>query len=167
MVSRLLDNINTLHVDQIEELGLDAILCTRIMAETLANLYWRAHVDGNDVEFVLAPPREDHSFQSEGRHSTPITSHILGEHVIWILDFDCCKDMPLDETGVEQAVVAFYKNDPFYPRPGHDNIQDQTLWREFKDGFLEASEAMLDQGSLEARLPVLWVDSVEQRAPRG
>ncbi|KAL9104813.1 MAG: hypothetical protein Q9163_000261 [Psora crenata] len=155
-----------LHLDQIEELELDRLLYARIMAETLADLYWRAHIDANDVEFVLAPPRGGHAIQPQEQlgHLTTIKSHILGEHVVWVLDFDCCKHMPLDEIGVEQAMRAFYKNDPFYPRPGRDNIKDQILWNEFKDRFLEASGAILGQGSPEARLPALWIELVEHRA---
>ena len=54
--------------------------------------------------------------------------------------------------------MAFYKSHPFYQRPGRDNIKDQTLWNKFKDRFLEASEAILDRSSPEARLPALWVE---------
>lgn len=156
----------SLHVDQIEELALDGMLYARIMAETLADLYWRAHIDANDVEFVLAPPRGDHKSHFEGSSTDPpiIKSNILGEHVLWILDFDCCKQMSMDKIGVEQAVAAFYRNDPYYPRPGRDNVKDQTLWTGFKDRFLEASEAIMGgQGSPQAGLPALWVDLAEQR----
>lgn len=155
-----------LHVDQVEELKLDGKLYASIMAETLAHLYWRANVDANDVEFVLAPPRKDYTDQIGARsaHSSTIGSEKLGEHVIWILDFDCCRQMTLDEKGVEQAVAAFYRNDPYYPRPGRDNSMDQALWEEFKHRFLQVSEAILGQGSPEARLPALWVDLVEQRS---
>ena len=97
-------------------------------------------MDANDVEFVLAPPRGGHSIQPKGRSGT-IKPHILGEHVVWILDFHCCKHMPLDEIGVEQAVVAFYKNDAFYPRPERDDVKDLKLWNECTDRFLEMSEA--------------------------
>lgn len=65
---------------------------------------------------------------------------------------------------VEQAIITFYKDDPFYPCPGRDNLDDQTLWNEFKEQSLEASEAMLDQGMPEARLLALWVDLVEQKS---
>ena len=155
-----------LHVDQIEELKLDGKLYARIMAETLAHLYWRANVDANDVEFVLAPPRQNHTNQLDPSSASPSTikSDVLGDHVVWILDFDCCRHMTLDEKGVEQAVAAFYRNDPYYPRPGRDNNMDQALWKEFKHWFLEASEAVLGQGSPEARLPALWVDLVEQQS---
>jgi hypothetical protein len=52
---------------------------------------------------------------------------------MWILDFDCCKNISLDEAGMEEAVIAFYKNDLFYPRPGCDDKNDQALWRVFRD----------------------------------
>ena len=153
-----------LHVDQIEEFKLDGRLYAKIMAETLAHLYWRAHVDANDIEFVLAPPREGHTHQTCAHSDYPYTikSDKLGEHVIWILDFDCCRHMSLDEKGVEQAVAAFYGNDPYYPRPGRENSMDQALWKEFKQRFLEASDTIFGQGSRETRLPALWVDLVEQ-----
>ena len=153
-----------LHIDQIEHLRMDGKMYARIMAETLADLYWSVNVDANDIEFVLAPPRDNYIIQS-GIHSAQsliVKSDKLGEHVVWILDFDCCRQMSMDEKGVEQAVAAFYRNDPYYPRPGRDNSMDQALWKEFKLRFLEASEAILGQGSPEACLPALWVDLVER-----
>ena len=156
-----------LHIDQIEELNLDAKLYARIMAETLAHLYWEANVDANDVEFVLAPPRTKQvspSVVSSHHNSAIITAEKLGDHVIWILDFDCCRPMTLDAKGIEQAVAAFYKNDPYYPRPGCNGGADQVLWKEFKERFLEVSAPVLGQGGPEASLPALWVGLVEQRA---
>ena len=155
-----------LHIDQIECLALDAVHYAKVMAETLANLYWKAHIDANDIEFVLAPPPAHDSLLSLEKHMahhTTINSPTLGEHVIWILDFDCCKPMTLDEKGVEQAVAAFYKNDPFYPRPRRDDVKQQELWTLFKDRFLEASEAILGKGHSGAQLPALWVELVEQK----
>ena len=143
-----------LHADQIEELGLDGKLYARIMADALAGLYWKAKVDANDIEFVLAPP---------GKHRggpQVIASEKLGEHVVWILDFDCCRPITLDEKGVERAVAAFYRNDPFYPRPGRDNRADQEIWEEFKTQFLKSSELML--GS-DTTLSLLWVALAEQK----
>lgn len=105
-----------LHVDQMEELHIDAPLYASIMAETLAYLYWTARIDANDVEFVLAPPRHDYGATMTTARTIP--SPVLGEHCLWLLDFDCCRVMSQDETGVRQAVEAFLKNDPFCPRPG-------------------------------------------------
>ena len=148
----------SLHMDQIEELALDSFLYARIMAETLAHMYWRAQVDANDVEFVLAPPKPT--------QETTLKSQILGEHVVWMLDFDCCKNMPFNEIGVEQAMNAFYRNDPFYPRPGRDDIRDQALWNEFRAQFLQVSEDILGRESPEAHLPTLWVNKVEEEGRR-
>lgn len=148
-------------MDQIEELDLPGKIYARIMAETLAQLYWNAHIDANDIEFVLAPvsPQNDEELQP----SAVMQSPFLGDHSMWILDFDCCRDMSMDEGGVEQAVAAFYRNDPFYPRPGRDNDEDQALWEEFRDRFLEASAAIWGD-SQEAGLPALWVKMVERKS---
>lgn len=142
-----------------EELHIDAALYARIMAETLAYLYWTARIDANDVEFVLAPPRHD------GVSTTARTmpSPVLGEHCLWLLDFDCCRVMSEDEMGVRQAVKAFLKNDPFCPRLGRQDERDRGLWREFRERFLGSSEAILGREGAGARLPGLWVDLVEER----
>ncbi|KAL8669292.1 MAG: hypothetical protein Q9168_006109 [Polycauliona sp. 1 TL-2023] len=149
-----------LHIDQIEELELPGAVYARIMAETLAHLYWVTHVDANDVEFVLAPPRSDKPKTASAR---TLQSPILGDHCLWLLDFDLCKDMSQDEAGVKQAVAAFYKNDPFYPRPGKNGEVGRQLWEEFKEQFLLSSEAILGNDRSEARLPGLWVAMVEKR----
>ena len=146
-----------LHGDQIEDLNLDGNLYARIMGNTLAQLFWLAHIDANDLEFVLAPPPSDSAVQT-----TIIESKILGKYVVWILDFDCCKHMPMDETGVKQAVDAFYKNDSFYPRPNRDHVNDRSLWTEFREYFFPTSKAILNDKP-ESQLPLLWVNLVEQR----
>ena len=52
-----------------EVLNLDVKSYAEAMAEALALMHWGARTDANDVEFVLAPPREEHAspsaFQSE------------------------------------------------------------------------------------------------------
>ncbi|KAL8778518.1 MAG: hypothetical protein Q9213_007376 [Squamulea squamosa] len=153
-----------LHLDQIEELALDFNLYARILAETLAHLYWIAHVDARDVEFVLAPPWKGDIVQYEGVCANPavIDSIFLGDHVVWILDFDCCGDIAMEKAGVEQAVRAFYLNDPYFPRPGRKTLMEQMLWTEFKTHFLEVSEAILGRESPEASLPAMWVNLIEQ-----
>lgn len=116
-----------LYVDQMEVLGLDVKAYAGAMAEALALMHWGARIDANDVEFVLAPPRANHTPTFE--------SDYLTVHCMWILDFDCCRPIWVDETGVEQACAAFYKNDPFYPRPGTGEAADEELWVLFKQRF--------------------------------
>jgi hypothetical protein len=83
---------------------------------------------------------------------------------MWILDFDCCRDISLDEAGVQQAGSAFRKTYPFYPRPGRDNDRDQVLWEQFKAHFLETSATILGSQIPEAGLPGLWVGMPEKQA---
>jgi hypothetical protein len=130
-----------LHVDQMEVLDLDVKSYAKTMAEALALMHWGAGIDANDVEFVLAPPRVKYA------QSCTFQSDYLGPHCMWILDFDCCRPMEMDEAGVEQACAAFWKNDPFYPRPGTGEVADEELWKVFKKKFLESSRRIMRDAS--------------------
>ena len=128
----------------------------RIMARTLVIMHWIADIDGNDIEFVLAPPNNNSS------RSFDTISNILGDHSVWVLDFDCCKDMSVDEAGVKQAVTAFWRNDPFYPRP----IMEPLLWAAFRVEYLQSSEVatrLYDCAEAQKRrdLSKLFIDLVE------
>ncbi|KAL8821466.1 MAG: hypothetical protein Q9223_000515 [Gallowayella weberi] len=140
------------------DLSLDSALYASIMAEALANLYWKAHIDANDIEFVLAPQ----SSKDVASASESMNSPFLGNHVMWILDFNCCKTMSMDAEGVEPAVTAFYKNDPFYPRPEWEVEKGQALWTVFKVQFLESSNEILEQGSSKACLPACTVGRISR-----
>jgi hypothetical protein len=93
-----------------EDLGVDIVLYTAMIADALAALYCYAAIDANDVEFVLALSR------LEFTRLFPLNA--FEDHTLWVFDFDCCKHMSMDEKGVNQAIAAFFKNDLFYPRPG-------------------------------------------------
>ncbi|KAK8124203.1 hypothetical protein PG999_004121 [Apiospora kogelbergensis] len=135
-----------LHVDQMYDLGLSPKDYSSAMAKTLAFLHWGAKIDANDIEFVLAP----------GNSAPQFSSTFLGGHSLWILDFDCCKPLSLDDAGVEQAARAFLKNDPFYPRPGRTN--SYGLWEEFRSEFLQYSRLILDSQDLPTKL----MDRIEE-----
>ena len=121
-----------LHVDQMEQLDLDVGTYAEIMAEALAMMHWHGKIDANDVEFVLAPPRS-----TAASATATIHSNVLGEHAMWLLDFDCCRQMLMDEKEADQAVAAFFKNDPFYPRPSTRGSRDQALWDVFCKKYRE------------------------------
>ena len=89
--------------------------------KSIALMHWGAKIDANDVQFVLALPREEHKSPSA------FQSEYLGVHCMWILDFDCCRPIWMDEEGIDQACAAFFKNDPFYPRPGSGEAADEEL----------------------------------------
>lgn len=124
-----------LHVDQMEEIGIptsDLHQYARVMAETLAIFHWVGQIDGNDIEFVLAPSQANDS----GTHNVVTVCNVLGSHDIWVLDFDLCKDMEMNDQGVVQAAIAFWRNDPYYPRPG----KDTHLWDTFRERYIQMSE---------------------------
>ncbi|KAK3378995.1 hypothetical protein B0T24DRAFT_646748 [Lasiosphaeria ovina] len=99
----------------IEELGLPIDEYAIAMADTLAFLLWVVRIDANDVEFVLARPRtsaiattESHSqniipASDPSIGTTELTTGILGSYTIWLLDFDCYKELDMNETGVKVA----------------------------------------------------------------
>ncbi|OTB03430.1 hypothetical protein M426DRAFT_60512 [Hypoxylon sp. CI-4A] len=143
-----------LHIDQIEELGLDPFAYSEVMAHALAFMHWLAKVDANDVEFVLAPAEDEPQFRSQ----------ILGDHNMWILDFDCCRRIAMDRSGIERAAQSFLKNDPFYPHPSRsEKEEDRRLWQHFKATFLEASSMIIRQAATDVpeHLPQLLVDMIE------
>jgi hypothetical protein len=140
-----------LHIDQMEALGLDVSSYAETMADTLALMHWGARIDANDVEFVLAPPRGADPPPSTASASA-FQSEYLGSHCMWILDFDCCQPLSMDEAGIEKACVAFFRNDPFYPRPDSGEAADEELWKVFKQRFLEASRRILGEGSEDGRI---------------
>ena len=118
-----------LHRDRMRSLGLadDAIAAhARTTAQTLAMVHWLAEADAGDVEFVIASPRElgQAGMADDGA---------LGEHVLWLLDFDLCRAMDVTDGGVRQAVRAFFQNDLYCPRPG------LPLWHEFRTTYVDTS----------------------------
>ncbi|KAJ5180856.1 Protein of unknown function DUF3669 zinc finger protein [Penicillium capsulatum] len=120
----------------------------RIMAETLAMMHWIAEIDGNDIEFVLAPPDRSHAGypfsdkneQGFSKIGLQIESQLLHTHRMWVLDFDLCRDMAMDLKGVEQAAIAFWRNDPYYPRPDKVLENDRSPWAIFREHYIQPSE---------------------------
>ncbi|KAJ0414390.1 zinc finger protein-domain-containing protein [Aspergillus carlsbadensis] len=155
-----------LHIDQMEGIGIseeDIMGYSRTMADTLAFLHWVARIDGNDVEFVLAAPNDitNRNFGTKGTWN-----NALGLHEMWILDFDLARPMTMDEHGVRQAANAFWKNDPFYPRPD----QHSAIWKAFHEQYLSTSKEHIsgtgpDDGLRES-LPGQFIRLVE-KSPRG
>jgi hypothetical protein len=78
-----------------EDLGTDVREYLRCMGEPLTLMHKGVRVDAKDVTFVLAPPRDGESVRLE--------SEVLGTHWMWILDFDCCCKMSINEQRVGQA----------------------------------------------------------------
>jgi hypothetical protein len=68
-----------------------------------------------------------------------------------------------DADGVKQACAAFFKNDPFYPRPGTGEAADEKLWNVFKQRFLLASQRIMgDEGQDTWYLADMLVERIEE-----
>ncbi|OJJ76628.1 hypothetical protein ASPBRDRAFT_52199 [Aspergillus brasiliensis CBS 101740] len=148
------------YLDQMEDIGIateDMQSYARMMGEALATLHWLGEVDGNDIEFVLAPP-----LVHEQPPNTKTITNVLSPHTMWMLDFDLCQLMPMSDEGVKQAVTAFWRNDPFYPRP------QSKLWTEFRQQYLISSGMMIAEYSrvdIEQRLSLaqIFIESLETK----
>ena len=66
------------------DLGADIEIYASMMAKALAMIHRYGEITAGDIEFGLAPPRP-------GMQAT--FSNALGDHVMWLLDFDSCKPM--------------------------------------------------------------------------
>ena len=169
-----------LWLDMVESLNLPISHYAEVMAEALAVMHWEAELDAGDVEFVLGSPRSaattatatpivpsstiqqlpyNTTTRWEQLHEQPYETQdtLPGpEHQLWLLDFDCCGLMTMDDAGVEKAVGAFYRNDPYYPRPSAPEAPDFGLWETFSTCYLAASEAILRRRGLEMGLRLRW-----------
>ncbi|KAK4040874.1 zinc finger protein-domain-containing protein [Parachaetomium inaequale] len=131
-----------LHADQMEQLGLPAAQYALAMADALAFLHWTVRTDAAGVEFVLARPRH-HAGLCIGTQEFDAGS-VLGPHAMWLLDFDCCGEMPMTEEGVGEVARGFWMGDPFFPHPDCKGCDgDERLWRAFRDRYLCASREMV------------------------
>ena len=173
-----------LHLDQMLDLQLQIDAFASDMANALAIMHWAARIDADDVEFVLgSKPTFFASFRDldpaaiEAMSSDTSVLHLSNaapslhrrQLHMWLLDFNRCSRISMDEDGVEQAAKAFYRNDPYHPRPLADASCDQQLWKTFRDQYLRASDGVLGSepdGEHLRLLPGLFIKKViaEQQA---
>jgi hypothetical protein len=146
-----------LHLNQMRDLDLDTKYFARAMAEALAVIHWVARYDAKDIEFVAGgrPRAEMQELPShEELKCLPPRSQIFphrpgydfGKRVLhlWCLDFNQCKTITLDDSGVAQCVYAFIENDPYYPRPRRDQTE---LWEVFACRYEEISREVLERST--------------------
>ena len=157
-----LRNIN-LNLDKLLAIGADVQNYAYSIAGALAALHWEAKVDGKDVEFVLGsattkvPTLQEHCCQ----HATIDTYLGPRENYrqnfrrrvirLWMLDFNLCSTISMDDEGVEQAALAWRQNDPYYPKPLGESAIEKELWDIFVRRYIEISNTILEQEPLPVR----------------
>jgi hypothetical protein len=156
-----------LHLNQAKDLDLPITKYAHAMAEILAMLHWTAKIDANDIEFVLAGVQPT---QPETGPRNEYTHDILGTHSLWVLDFDCCRPLTMDDAGIEQAAYALVRNDRTSPalQPTHNHPQTAFCGVN-SEPDLECSRNILvtDHGGTDLNLPEKFVTRVGEMHEQG
>jgi Zinc finger protein len=156
---------------RLQDLGIDPTSFALSVAAALAGMHWHSNINARDVEFVLGGcPLETHHLKPKVADleikepaSTIKPDGETGKAVrLWLLDFNQCRKISMDQDGVDEAVDAFYVNDPYYPRP---NI-DKGLWDVFREEYLTSSSRIVGGTEYQA-LPALFIAGVLKRLNRG
>lgn len=156
---RLQDVKVVLHWEQMNRIELSIPLYTVALADALAFLLWQARVDADRVEFLFGPSR----YFSSPEHP-PVLGHFcdpIGWNMLWLLHFGHCREIPLDERGVDLAAEAYLRNEPYFPRPGGTLREEKTLWDIFRDRFLLESQNILkNECESVQELPRMFTDKI-------
>jgi hypothetical protein len=149
-----LRNFN-LFLDQLEELKVPGLVkMAELMGMALAVMHWQIGIDADDVEFVLG---SSPLYPTEPRPLSPSQVSSLPKNTstwkqtnfkkraihLWMLDFNRCKNITKDEQGLKNAVQAFYRNDPYFPRPLGSTSIDHELWDAFVNGYVTVADEVL------------------------
>jgi hypothetical protein len=162
-----------------EDLGLadEMRVHARGMGIALACMHWVARTDARGVEFVLGAPPAEAKIDAAQCAELPVRA-CTREYAsrtqthravrLWLLDFDKCGPLEMSVAGVTKAADAFWRNDPFYPRPvAGEGEQDYAYWKAFRDAYLHECEKCASQEVKSQRLPELFVDMLLERATKG
>jgi hypothetical protein len=169
-----------LYLDQILDLELNAEGFADAIANTLAIIHFRAELDARDVEFVLGmSPSFSHnqlpSFAELLRGSPNLSTGPSGNGInfkkrwihLWVLDFNECAPITMDEAGMDLAATAFQENAPYCPRPPKagikSNAQVYTLWVAFRQSYLKTSSIVLKKRAMDPeKLPRMFIAKLEE-----
>lgn len=93
---------------------------------------------------------------------------------LWVLDFNLCSRFPGDDTFIleretdfiNQLVIAFFENDPYYPLPLLEMDVDKQLWLVFREEYERKAAEVLGASEAMKHLPVKFLDACEERERR-
>jgi hypothetical protein len=134
------------------------------MGQTLAVLHYVAQTDARDVEFVLGstPQRKVmrmEDLEKKQSNMDQVTSTGLDEWdrlldyryrktELYLLDFNECRSMRLNEEGVEQAFQAYKNNDAYYPRPYSNTRRGALTWHSFASAYIDQAQHILQDSDM-------------------
>lgn len=148
------------------------MLLAGTIARALATMHWAVGTDARDVEFVLGttPEVKDIKMGAAGNIKDTDLANFQKAKLdfkrravdVWLLDFNQCGPITMDENGCIKSAEGFLQNDPYYPRPGTPN--DDELWKFFVDEYANFGKKILAQkypGQKEMQnLPMCFVEKV-------
>ena len=144
----------------------------RSMAAALAIMHWTSKTDAADVEFVLgSAPANLHPPGFDPKNLQPRTSTLSEKAIcLWLLDFNQCTSMSMNPNGVAKAVGAFWRNDPYYPRPVFtehaESAKDAQLWENFAAEYLKQSAFVAEESVTEMGLPQQFIEGIVAEAKK-
>ncbi|KAJ5237037.1 hypothetical protein N7489_007128 [Penicillium chrysogenum] len=168
-----------LHLDQIRELNLDAAEYAISMADALAVLHWHSKIDAMDIEFVLGSSPldrnaarrslslEDVEKLPPGTSTYEQTTNVDQDYKkrtvsLWLLDFDACTTITMDDEGVRHAVEAFLQTEPYCPRPNSQDEYARDLWTMFSRRYVATGEK-ITTGAAWQSLPAKFIQGITDR----
>ncbi|KAK1998399.1 hypothetical protein LX36DRAFT_710905 [Colletotrichum falcatum] len=84
---------------------------------------------------------------------------------LWMIDFDDCHDITMDEAGVNKAVSAFLETNHYCPKPNTGNPFIESLWKDFSTRYYLYSRNILNK-RLESELsslPSMFIETIIRR----
>ncbi|KAI4152468.1 MAG: hypothetical protein LQ340_002898 [Diploschistes diacapsis] len=166
-----------LHLNHMIDLVMDVLELARYVGGALATLHWQAKVDGRDVEFVLGSSPTNHIYgplTSDELDRLPVNTYTelkvrskvdFGRRVLrlWVIDFNQCALMSMDDAGVSAAVGAWSINDPYFPKPTSDTQQEIEVWNIFILRYLEVATRILKNETVAIqKLPRKFLAGIER-----
>jgi hypothetical protein len=153
------------------QVSCEPVLVSRSLRDLCSNTFPKSQVDADDVEFVLGSAPTDLKLTSQEimllppNTATETALNFKKRAVyMWLLDFNNCSEITMDESGVEKAEAAFWRNDPYYPRPVPPNHQDEYLWKVFESSYLEQSKLSANDTIKSQQLPQKFINLVNKTA---
>ena len=81
---------------------------------------------------------------------------------MYLLDFNECQTITVDEAGVQQAVKRFFDNDPYYSRPHTGDKAAEVDWNIFSLRYLQIGTFLR---GIETQL-IDWQGPEPQKSPK-
>ncbi|KAB8271165.1 hypothetical protein BDV30DRAFT_228370 [Aspergillus minisclerotigenes] len=107
-----------LHVDQVEELQLDADEYAASMADALAIMHWHTRIDAMDIEFVLGSTPFDHN---SVRRPPPLLD------IVRLTPGASTFERSTNTVPNFKKRIAFIENDHYCPRPHTEDAYSEQL----------------------------------------